>query len=183
LGDRELIHPLKSADSAAFEEAVGRWNSYVLSLAYRLIGDRQLAEDIRQDVFVRLWRSAVALEAESSLSTWLYRVTVNRCRDELRSSRSRSRILDVHREPVRLADASGSSGEDRAERSQDIARAVLSLPVAEREAVVLRHYHDLTFSEVAEILGSPVSTVKSRVLSGLRRLAVEFGTQSISRRV
>lgn len=170
--DEALAARAADGDEQALVELVGRWQDAIVRLAYRLTGDRETARDVRQMTLQRLLRSIASFEGRARFSTWLHRIVVNLCRDVQRGRRD---------EPLLATDAAlqGPAGiEERLEPCPDgapetarsIARQVLALPAREREVVVLRHYHDLSFPAIAEILGAPETTVKSRLARGLERL-------------
>ncbi len=169
--DKNLIELFKNGETRAFEEIVHRWGHGVLNLAHRLVGDRDEALDIRQNAFVKAFSGLPTFNGECKLSTWLFRVVVNLCRDRMRSLAARDAAL--HEVSTRVTDVSSDCPESESEQREAarlVADAVAALPGAEREVVVLRHYHGLTFPEIAVVVGSPTSTVKSRMNRGLRIL-------------
>lgn len=143
-----------------------------MAIAYRLLGDRHQAMDASQQALVRLCRTLGAFDGRAAFSTWFFRIVVNVCRDELRKQASRERGMDhlKRMKPGCIASPPDVSDSDRARVAAVIAEAVGVLPDDEREAVVLKHYAALTFKEMAVVLETPVSTLKSRVLRGLERL-------------
>lgn len=172
--DQELVQRFRAGDGQAFDELVERWGPSIWRLAWRLTGDANDAQDVRQMTLMRAYSALDSFNGEASLSTWLYRVVLNLCRDRLRGERARERAtLDAGR---RLngngsGHAPGPEHElQAAEAARRIASAIDELPREEREVVVLRHYHDLSFPEIAEVLGAPATTVKSRMTRGLERL-------------
>ncbi len=176
LSERELILRFRDGDRDTFEEVVRRWNQDMTNLAYRMTGQFEEAQDIAQQCFLRAFQSRESFQGQSSLGTWLYRITVNLCRDRIRADQSRRRMMDsataqrprpFHR-PARAS--AGEQGENQAQ----IARAMGMLPQAQREVVILRHYHDLSCREIAELLDTPYTTVKSRLSQGLDRLRLQL---------
>lgn len=170
--DEDLIRLCRRRDPAAFERVVARWDPVVLGLAYRLTGDLQAAEDVRQTAFLRTWTEARSFAGRSRLSTWLYRVVVNLCRDRHRSRAAQAGALQRAGERLNGHAHGLGAGEEFLERelAGRVAGAIRGLPEAEREVVVLRHYQGLSFREIAAILGAPETTVKSRMGRGLERL-------------
>jgi len=171
--DEELVLRCQGGDESAFEAVVARWNEPILQLATRLTGDLEEAKDIRQMALFRTYQGLSRFEGRARFSTWIYRVVLNLCRDRKRSTAARTRVVE---ESVRekdgdyvLEETGFHVARDR-ELAEIVAQAVLALPASEREVVVLRHYHDLGFPRIAEILGSPVTTVKSRMARGLTLL-------------
>ena len=174
--DEELIARFKTGDESAFALLVGRWDQTVLNVAYRLLGNREDARDIRQVVLLRVYQKLATFDGRAKFSTWIYRITVNRCHDVVRSQRSRPQMTQESANPG-VGDA-----HDRLERQEIelvVGSAVTSLPVKERTAIVMRHYQDLSFHEIAEILEEPVSTIQSRVRRALQRLQAEFRQTSL----
>lgn len=173
--DVELIARAKAQDPQALTELVRTCDALVHSVALRLIGNHADASDIRQQTMVRMCQAIGAFDEQATFSTWLYRIVVNVCRDHLRQRerqrRGMKRLAQV--ESATTANAPPSPGDERA-TGDAVARAVGALPPAEREAIILRHYANLTFGEMGTVLDVPVSTLKSRVLRALERLRVSL---------
>jgi RNA polymerase sigma-70 factor, ECF subfamily len=148
-----------------FDDVVRRRETQVLRTAYRLLGNWADAEDVAQEVFVRLHRHGLDFPAEAALNAWLYRVTVNLCVDRARAVRPVEPLLD-HRDGAASAEASIL----REEQKHRLMRALARLPEKERAAVVLRELEGLETAEVASILGSSEATVRSQVSRALDRL-------------
>lgn len=166
--DDELLERFGGGDAAAFEEIVRRWDRRILNLAWRLTGDLDEAQDVRQGVFLRAFTGLARHRGRGRLGTWLYRVTLNLCRDARRTDAVEERWRTTRQEPAPRE----STGEAcaRTEEERALMRAIAALPDRERETVVLKHYHDLTFREVGVVLGVPATTVKSRLARALERL-------------
>ena len=166
--DGDLIERAGTGDRAALEELYARYARPVLGLALRRLGDRGRAEDAVQETFVSIWRAAKTYRPErGSGAPWLYAVARNAIVDR---SRARSET------PVEVPDEpSADLGPDvRAEESWTrwrVHRALEELPEREREVIELAYWRGLSQSEVAESLGLPLGTVKTRTRSGLQRLA------------
>ena len=179
LSDEDLVLRFQGGDESAFEAMVVRWNEPILQLATRLTGDLEEAKDVRQMALIKTYQGLERFERRARFSTWIYRVVLNLCRDRKRGDDVRARVLEGS---VRekdgdyvLAETGFHVARDR-ELARIVAQAVLELPPTEREVVVLRHYHDLAFPAIAEILGSPVTTVKSRMTRGLTLLRARLAT-------
>jgi RNA polymerase sigma-70 factor (ECF subfamily) len=169
LPDEELVLRFQGGDESAFEAMVARWNEPILQLATRLTGDLEEAKDVRQMALLKTYQGIRSFEGRARFSTWIYRVVLNLCRDRKRGADARARVEAAVREregDYLLEETGFHLARDR-ELAQIVARAVLELPSSEREVVVLRHYHELPFPTIAEILGAPVTTVKSRMSRGL----------------
>jgi RNA polymerase sigma-70 factor, ECF subfamily len=177
--DEELVRRFQGGDASAFEAMVARWNEPILQLATRLIGDLEEAKDLTQMALLKTYQGLDRFEGRARFSTWIYRVVLNLCRDRARSVAVRERAQEQttreHDGDYVLEETGFHVARDR-ELAALVARAVLALPSSEREVVVLRHYHDLPFPAIAEILGSPVTTVKSRMARGLTELRARLAT-------
>lgn len=164
--DAELVAAFLDGDRGAYAALYRRHRDRVFALCLRFLRDREAALDRTQDVFLRLMSRLDRFDGRAAFTTWLHRVTVNACYDELR--RRRPDPVD----PATVAEAADRPGldTDRAE-ALDVRDALQALPFDQRAVVVL---HDLTahsYEEVAEICGVPVGTVKSRLARGRLRLA------------
>lgn len=151
--DAQLVLAFRNGDESAFEALYERHHRAVLNVAYRFLGDRDAAEDLAQEVFLKLYASPGSYKPTAKLSTWLYRVTHNACIDEIRKRRNR---------PVELPPAIHSPGTSEPDELAEAVRAaVASLPEKQRTAVVLQRYEDLSYQEIAEVLGTSVPAVES----------------------
>ena len=169
--DLVLVERFKQGDNAAFEALVKKYQRSVLNLVYRFTGETNRAEDLTQEVFVRLYRALGGFEAKARFFTYLYRVTLNLClKERERDHRRRTYSLDDRgveddARPREVEDPAGSA-EDEVER-RDTARivreAIMSLPDEQRTAVILHRYHGLSYEELAETLEISLAAVKSRL--------------------
>ena len=175
----DLMARIAKGDGDAFEILVDRHQASVLNLIYRFIGDRTQAKDLAQEVFFRVWQSAKSYEPKAKFTTWLYRITANLCFNELKSSRRKKWLQflrsDGDREVQTEEDfPNGSpSPEDlllAKERSRQVADALQSLPENQRMALVLKRYDDLSYEEIAQIIGCSVSAVESLLARAKRTL-------------
>ncbi len=170
---------IAEGDDEAFEILVNRHQTSVLNLIYRFIGDRTHAKDLAQEVFIRVWRAAKTYKPEAKFATWIYRITANLCFNELKSSRRKKWFSfqqsdDQSGETIedRLSDAAPSA-EDlllEKERSRQISEALQSLPDNQRMALILKRYDDLSYHEIAQILGCSVSAVESLLVRAKKSL-------------
>lgn len=143
-------------------------------MAYRTLGREEDARDVVQEAFLRAYRGLKGFKGQAKFSSWLYRITLNLCRDWIRRDR-RAPIVQVAEgtDPMELADAHADPGESvedlvaRREMSRAVARAMAELPDEQRTAILLKEYHGLTFQEIADTLQCPLSTVKTRLYQGL----------------
>jgi RNA polymerase sigma factor (sigma-70 family) len=171
LSDEALVALVARGDESALAELYDRVGRVAYGLAFRVLRDDRLAEDAVQDAFLAVWRTAVAFRAErAKASTWILTLVHRRAVDVVRrEERRRAEPLD---EATRDA-ATSSSAEDEAwlgfER-QRVQAALGKLPDAQREAIELAYYGGYSQSELAERLGVPLGTIKSRMFAGLTRL-------------
>lgn len=172
--DEELVARATAGDQDAFSQLVTRWERPIYALAYRTLGREEDARDVAQDAFMRAYRGLKGFKGEAKFSSWLYRITLNLCRDWIRKER-RAPLVQVPEgtDAVDLADqqaAPSESVEDlvaRREMSAAVQLAMADLPEEQRTAIMLKEYHGLTFQEIAEMLDCPLSTVKTRLYQGL----------------
>ena len=175
----DLMARIAKGDADAFETLVNRHQTSILNLIYRFIGDRTQAKDLAQEVFIRVWQSAKSYEPKAKFTTWLYRITANLCFNELKSSRrkkwfsfNRSDEDGKHTFEETLSD-SGPSAEDlllEKERSRQIYDTLQSLPENQRMAVILKRYDDLSYEEIARVIGCSVPAVESLLVRAKRTL-------------
>lgn len=164
--DRDAVARCLQGDEAAFAELFRRHEARVLRLAYALLGDREAAEDAKQEAFLAAFRSLDRMNADVAFSSWLHRNLVWAARAV---SRRAYRRREVTGDPPDR-DGFGAVFEDQ-DRRAALLDALRALSAGAREAVVLRFYLDLPESEIARLLGCRPGTVKSRISRGLRRLA------------
>jgi RNA polymerase sigma-70 factor (ECF subfamily) len=186
--DEELVARARGGDLDSFNQLVLRWERPIYALAYRVIGREEDARDVAQETFLRAFRALGGFKGEAKFSSWLYRITLNLCRDWIR----RERRTPVAQAPegvdlIELASESTpvESIEDlvsRKELGRAVAKAMWSLPDEQRTAIILKEYQGLTFQEIADLLNCPLSTVKTRLYQGLsvlRRQLEQAGVKSI----
>jgi RNA polymerase sigma-70 factor (ECF subfamily) len=184
LGGREaaLIERCALGDEAAFGELVAEHQGMVVQLAINLLGDRDEALDLSQEVFLRVFRTITRFRGQSSLRTWIYRIAVNQARNRHRFWRRRHRAeqvsLDAHVETHGELLSGGETGPDRVLAQKELARrlqhALDALPFDQRTAIVLREVDGLSYEEIAYSLGIAVGTVKSRLTRARQTLRQEL---------
>ncbi|MFQ5966050.1 MAG: RNA polymerase sigma factor [Acidimicrobiia bacterium] len=171
--DEGLLDRYLSGDSDAFHELMSRHEDRVFSVCLRIMGDRESALDATQETFLTLYRKANRFSGRSAFTTWLYRVTVNTCYDQLRRiRRHQAQPLD---ESPQVDDPAQQDQLGAREVRQEIEAALARLPPDFRTAVVLVDMEDLSLKEVSDVVGVPVGTVKSRVFRARRLLAESLG--------
>lgn len=179
LTDEQAMWRLQhSGDGEAFATLMERWRGPIARLCTRMTGDAHRGEDLAQEAFLKLYSQRHQYRAEGRFSSFLWRIALNLCHDESRRNRRRSEVpLESEDEDQPghldlLADDAPSASEqvEDNERAQIVSRALLRLPEHYRSVVVLKHYHGLKLREIAEVLGIPDGTVKSRLSEGLQQL-------------
>ena len=173
MSDEELVARSRGGDLDSFNQLVLRWERPIYALAYRVIGREEEARDVAQETFLRAFRALSGFKGQAKFSSWLYRITLNLCRDWIRRER-RTPIMQAPEgvDLVELAgEAVGTESIDdlvsRKELGRAVARAMALLPEEQRTAIILKEYHGLTFQEIADLLDCPLSTVKTRLYQGL----------------
>jgi RNA polymerase sigma-70 factor, ECF subfamily len=158
----------RNGSPAAFEMLVRRWQQPVARFLYHLVGRDEWISDLCQEVFLRVYENRARYRETGTFDAWLYRIALNVARDAKRRQR---------REPHALGDmepaAAGPTPEaacEEAERGRMISRTIADLPEPLRIVLVLRHYEEMSFEQIARMLGVPASTIKSRFSAALRRL-------------
>ncbi len=185
--DEELVARSARGDRDSFNELIVRWERPIYALAYRVIGREEDARDVCQETFLRAFRGIAAFKGQAKFSSWLYRIALNLCRDWIRRER-RNPIVQAP-EGVDLMDLVSERGpaesvEDlvsRRDMSRLVARAMRVLSEEQRTAVVLKEYQGLTFQEIADLVGCPLSTVKTRLYQGLTLLRRELTEAGVHR--
>jgi RNA polymerase sigma-70 factor, ECF subfamily len=181
LSDEALMAKIAGGDARAFEILVRRHQRRILNLIYRSIGDRTQAEDVAQEVFLRVWRAAENYEPKSKFTTWVYRIAVNLCLDALKERHRKQPFVDVHvgvenpgenDEALHGCDGARSPEEllIDAEESDRIFADLQGLPTNQRLAVVLSKFDGLCYDEISRILGCSVSAVESLLVRAKRTL-------------
>jgi RNA polymerase sigma-70 factor (ECF subfamily) len=186
LSDEDLVARSVAGDTDSFNELVRRWERPIYALAYRQIGREEDARDVCQETFLRAYRALNGFRGQAKFSSWLYRIALNLCRDWLRRER-RTPLVQVPDE-LDVADliaerAPVESFEDHVARrdlGRALRRAIARLPEEQRTAILLKEYHGLTFQEIADLIGCPLSTVKTRLYQGLVVLRRELARSGAS---
>ena len=171
--DEELVARSRGGDLDSFNQLVVRWERPIYALAYRVIGREEEARDVAQETFLRAFRALGGFKGQAKFSSWLYRITLNLCRDWMR--RERRTPVSQAPEGVDIIEMAGEgtpseSIEDlvgRHELGRAVGKAMALLPEEQRTAISLKEYHGLTFQEIADLLDCPLSTVKTRLYQGL----------------
>ena len=171
--DVALIEQYLAGDVGAFDSLMRAHEDRVFSICLRMLRDREAALDAVQETFITVFRKADRFAGRSAFSTWLYRVAVNTCYDVAR--RTRRKNTDALPEGFDPSDPAAADGYESADIRPEIEAALAALPAEFRAAVVLADLEGLALETVAEAIGVPIGTVKSRVFRGRRLLAESLG--------
>lgn len=157
---------------AEFRSLVDRHKSMVFSIAYRMLGDYGIAEEVAQDVFLELFRALDRMESEAHLTFWLRRTATHRATDAIRRRKVRPEAAAEEWEESfdRAVFGSGRADEGSVQVSARLERALLTLPESQRAAVVLRYQEELSPDEIARVTGDTVAAVKSNLQRGMALL-------------
>ena len=182
--DEELMLAFQKGDANAFGELLSRHQGPVMRFLYRFTGNRDLAEDLFQEVFLRVVKSAKSFRAEAKFTTWLYRIARNLCIDKVRRNGLVTMVsteevaVGSHEDGQTIGERLRAEGPDpetaagRQALAGKLSKAVDELPEEQREVFVMRELLDMPYNEIADVTGTPENTVKSRMryaLEGLRR--------------
>ncbi len=171
--DEELVARSISGDVDSFNQLVLRWERPIYALAFRVIGREEEARDVVQETFLRAFRGIKNFRGQAKFSSWVYRIALNLCRDWIR--RERRAPIQPMPEGIDLIEMAAEQGPAesietlvaRNDMSKAVAVAMALLPEEQRTAIILKEYHGMTFQEIADQQGCPLSTVKTRLYQGL----------------
>jgi len=181
--DETLMGEYQEGSSNALEELFGRYKSKVFNFSYRILADRAEAEDATSDLFLTMLSKKDAYAPRAKFSTWAYTVVRNGCISRLRKRRgwlsfSREQDPEGEGDPVewQVADAGPGPGEQaqRKEMGRWVQAAVGKLPLSQKEAIVLREYHGLSYAQIAEVLGCSMENVKILIFRAREALRKEL---------
>ncbi len=185
--DEDLLHALRRGDTDSLGVLVTRWERPLFRFTYRLLRRSEDARDVCQETFLRILKKADRFQDGARFSTWMYQIALNLCRDHLRRRHRWGTLVDEDRDSRTMSSdrSNGPSvlddpsvGLEQREMQLALTRAIRELPSEQQEVLYLKEYEGLKFREIAEILGCPESTVKSRMyygLSGLRSVLSRRG--------
>ena len=169
MDDRVLMERVREGDEEAFRQIVEKYREQIFRLSFRYVANQQDAEEVTQDVFIRLYRSAANYQPGAKLFTYLYRITVNLSLNKIRD-RKWNRYVSwegLTAQPRnRLVEDSSGNPEDQMEsqeRQRLIREAIDALPASQRTAVILKRYNELSYEEIARIMNCSISAVEARL--------------------
>ncbi len=182
LADEDLISLAETGDAEAFAALYDRHGRAAYSLAYRMMGEKQAAEDLVQDVFLKVWRLTGSYRAErGSVRTWILSIVHNRGIDQIRSSASRRRTQDKIEASATKSQPSEAFSEAWRNTQRDQVRdALTSLPPEQLKILELAYFSGYTHIEISELLDLPLGTVKGRMRLGLKKIKAYFDSRNMA---
>jgi RNA polymerase sigma-70 factor (ECF subfamily) len=175
--DDQIIERTLAGETDAFGLLVQRWERPIYGLSLRMLGRDEDARDVCQETFLAAFRNLSKFRGDAKFSSWIYRIALNACHSKLRKQGAViEHSLDNEDEDGRkyeLPDLDAESVADRlhrGERAVMVRKALQALPAEMRQVIIMKEYHEMTFAEIAEVMQIPVSTVKSRLYTGLQQM-------------
>jgi RNA polymerase sigma-70 factor, ECF subfamily len=180
--DDQIIERTLAGETDAFSLLVRRWERPIYGLSLRMLGRDEDARDVCQETFLAAYRNLRKFRGDAKFSSWLYRIALNACHSRLRKQQSAmvEHSIDQEDDDGRKYEIADSGLEglperlQRDQRAEMVRKALQALPSEMRQVIIMKEYEELTFAEIAEILQIPVSTVKSRVYTGLQQMAARL---------
>jgi len=183
VGESELIAKLVEGHRVAYEELLAAYSGKVLNICYKFLLDKQDAEDLSQEVFLEIFQSISSFRGQSKLSTWIYRVSVTKCLDELRKRKRKKRLLEIgsmlHLDEVVNWLTGGATPEKKlleTEKFAEINRALSVLPDNQRVAFTLSKIEGYSNGEIAEIMNTTTIAVESLVYRAKKKISKDLET-------
>jgi len=173
--DQHLIERVRDGETDAFGTLVHRWERQIYGLTLRMLGHSEDARDATQETFISAYTNLKSFRGDAKFSSWLYRIALNVCHSRLRRRSKRpDASLEEQFEEVGFEPASPRAGADEdlfeSQVSAHVRRALGAIPAEMRQVIIMKEYQDLKFHEIAAILDIPLSTVKTRMYTGLKEL-------------
>ncbi len=189
--DRALVERFKQGDEAAFEILVGKYSGRAYQIAYGVLGSREDAEEVAQDVFIRIHRALPRFRGEAEFTTWMYRITMNLAKNKYRWNKIRGSKVNISIDAP-LEGSGDGSGEERkidlpdgrmapdaksvfTELEQNVRDELDNLPDIYREALVMRNVEEMSYEDIASTLDCKLGTIKSRIARGREELRKRLG--------
>jgi RNA polymerase sigma-70 factor (ECF subfamily) len=175
LTDQHLIERVLAGETEAYSALVRRWERHIYGLTLRMLGHTEDARDATQETFISAYTNLESFRGDAKFSSWLYRIALNVCHSRLRRrTRRRDASLEQQFEEVGFEPVAQDADVDERllgeQVGEHVRKALRAIPVEMRQVIVMKEYEGLKFHEIAEILEIPVSTVKTRMYTGLREL-------------
>lgn len=172
MGEKELLKKCRQGDRDAFNILVQTYQRQVINLAYGMLSDTEDATDAAQEVFIKVYRNIDRFEGKSSLSTWIYRITSNVCKDFLRKRTRTIQSVSIYESseddddrPMEIKDSSPTPQEhmEITETQREVRKALDELPEEYKSVIVMYDLEGLSYDEISNVLQCPVGTIKSRL--------------------
>lgn len=168
--DAEWVAQCLGGDSSAYERLVARHHKVVFNVALRMVGDYEDARDVTQATFLKAWQKLESFDRSHRFFSWMYRIMINESLDLIERRRHHAPL-----DPGLASSARTDRDFEASEQAERVQRALARLPRESREALVLRHFAELSYGEIAEALAIPEKTVKSRLFTARQRLGELLG--------
>ncbi len=189
LSDKEIVERFNSGDNSVFSVLVDRYLNKAYQIAYGILGNKQDAEEVSQDVFVRIYKALTKFRGDAEFSTWMYRIAVNLAKNKYRWNKSRGSKKNISIQASLGNDEGSFSLEDRisdesplpyekvelSEFEQNIMDEIEELPELYREALILRNVEEMSYEDIAKVLGCKLGTIKSRIARAREELKSRLG--------
>ena len=184
--DTDLINRIIAGDRSGFNKLVWRWEKKIYNFIFRYLGKKELARDVTQKTFIRAYNNITKLKETNKFSSWLYQIAANLCKDELKKMSNRDffsiELINEnnqhgHLMPNELIETEFNQPDEELNHKQIgeiVQPALQKLPDDQRIVIIMKEYQGLKFREIAETLGEPLNTVKSRMYYGLSSLKKIF---------
>ena len=182
--DAELLWRLWRGDQQAFAELIDQYNGMVVNLAARMTGNPETAEDIAQEVFLRVWRGLPSFRGECKLSTWVYRIALNLCIAETKTARGKAQHFSVDEPGIERTAHVSESDNPYAEEvvlKERLGKLIGQMPEKYRMAVSLYYLKEMSYLEIADIMQVPIGTVKSYLFRGKSWLRTRLLGQHVAK--
>jgi RNA polymerase sigma-70 factor (ECF subfamily) len=174
LSDSQIIEQTLGGEPEAFNMLVRRWERQIYGLTLRMLGRDEEAKDATQETFLSAYRNLSKFRGEAKFSSWIYRIALNICNTKLRGRARGTVSIEGQREESGIEIAADlddlGCNIQQQQVTLHVRRALQAIPAEMRQVIIMKEYEGLKFSEIAEILGIPVSTVKTRMYTGLAEL-------------
>ncbi len=181
ISDDQIIERTLAGETDAFSLLVQRWERHIYGLSLRMLGRDEDAREVCQETFLAAFRNLRKFRGEAKFSSWLYRIALNACHSRLRKQGAVvEQSIDQEDDDGRRFELAENGVENlperlqRDQRAELVRKALQALPAEMRQVIIMKEYEELKFSEIAEILQIPVSTVKSRLYAGLQQMGARL---------
>ncbi len=182
--EQEIINKIAHGDHQAFAEIVNDYQKKIFNTTFRMLGDREDALDLAQEAFLKIYKNIKSFKGKSSLSTWIFKITTNLCRDELRKRQrdlttgSLSEKIETNEGEIKKEIKDFSFNPEKIslnnELKKQIQKIIDNLPMDQKEVIVLRDLEGFSYKEIAQITDVSLGTVKSRISRARRKLKEEL---------